>query len=429
MVSENGCRMKPITGVALGEAKKVLHRCRHERGFNASAPLGSQRGYHGVWARDCVITCLGASLLNDVELQTGLVDSLRTLRQVQRPNGHIPVNVLADTGQPGKRGLPGPIDGNLWYVLGCWYAHTTAPDDEFLSEAWPSVGSAMQWLQCHDLNDTGLLHAAESSNWMDIFGQHGNVLYDNALYYACHRAMARMAEHLGEDGDGYDRAAERTAERFELRFWVDEQEESGPRGEVSEQWGREFEIVRGLCGSRPYFLPWLDFHSFGTYLDVLGNLLAILLGLADRGGHTDPILDFINRSRLDQPFPGRAIYPLVQPGDLAWREYYRRGGLNLPHCYHNGGIWPFIGGFQVAALVCGGRIEEAETALVALAELNKLGRFTTWEFNEWFNGETYAPLGLPYQAWSAGMYVFAYEAVSRRQVPVLPRLNPAHTEA
>ena len=34
--------------------------------------------------------------------------------------------------------------------------------------------------------------------------------------------------------------------------------------------------------------------------------------------------------------------------------------LNLPHYYHNGGIWPFIGGFYVAALVKAGRLKEAQ---------------------------------------------------------------------
>ena len=45
----------------------------------------------------------------------------------------------------------------------------------------------------------------------------------------------------------------------------------------------------------------------------------------------------------------RAIYPPVEPGDPDWRDYY--GTLNLPNHYHNGGIWPFLGGFYVAALV------------------------------------------------------------------------------
>ena len=40
----------------------------------------------------------------------------------------------------------------------------------------------------------------------------------------------------------------------------------------------------------------------------------------------------------------------LQPGDKDWRDYYRVRNLNLPHHYHNGGAWPFIGGFYVAVI-------------------------------------------------------------------------------
>ena len=48
-------------------------------------------------------------------------------------------------------------------------------------------------------------------------------------------------------------------------------------------------------------------------------------------------------------WPLRSLTPVVRPGDPDWRDYY--GTLNVPHHYHNGGVWPFIGGFYVAALV------------------------------------------------------------------------------
>ena len=54
---------------------------------------------------------------------------------------------------------------------------------------------------------------------------------------------------------------------------------------------------------------------------------------------------------------GRAIHPPIQPGDKNWRDYLSFGGrkrgldvLNLPDPYHNGGIWPVVGGFYVASL-------------------------------------------------------------------------------
>ena len=99
----------------------------------------------------------------------------------------------------------------------------------------------------------------------------------------------------------------------------------------------------------------------------------------------------------------------MQPGDSDWRDYY--GALNVPHHYHNGGVWPFLGGFYVAALVKASRTEAASHALQQLAELNRSGHF-----NEWHHGESGAPMGAEDQAWSAGMYLFACECVRRGEV-------------
>ena len=43
----------------------------------------------------------------------------------------------------------------------------------------------------------------------------------------------------------------------------------------------------------------------------------------------------------------------------------------MPGDYHNGGIWPFIAGFYVAALVAAGRYQLAEEKLLALTEIVK----------------------------------------------------------
>jgi hypothetical protein len=156
-----------------------------------------------------------------------------------------------------------------------------------------------------------------------------------------------------------------------------------------------------------YYLPYLGFRAVGEWFDSLGNLMAILAGVAD-AQRAAAILDFISRRKVDE-WPVRSLTPAVQPGDPDWRDYY--GTLNTPHHYHNGGVWPFIGGFYVAALVAAGRCDEAAIALQKLAELNQRG-----EFNEWHHGETGDPMGVKDQAWSAGMYLFAYECVRRGRV-------------
>jgi len=72
----------------------------------------------------------------------------------------------------------------------------------------------------------------------------------------------------------------------------------------------------------------------------------------------------------------------------------------------------------VAVLVEAGRLDEALRQLEKLAEVNRLGINEEWEFNEWCHGRTGRPMGYPHQAWSAGMYAFAYRCVRDGRVPV-----------
>lgn len=153
--------------------------------------------------------------------------------------------------------------------------------------------------------------------------------------------------------------------------------------------------------------PTLVFAQWASGFDTLGNLLAILTDVAD-AARAAVILDFIDRHKM-AVHPIRSLTPVIQPGDTDWRDYY--ASLNSPDNYHNGGIWPFIGGFYVAALVKAGRLEQARAAFDRLTELNRMG-----EFNEWHQGETAEPLGVKAQAWSAGMYLFAAECVAREKV-------------
>ncbi len=162
-----------------------------------------------------------------------------------------------------------------------------------------------------------------------------------------------------------------------------------------------------LCDAE-YYLPYVSFREPGEWFDTLGNLLAILSGVADER-QTDRILDFIDIHGLDR-HPSPSIYPAVLPGSREWRDYYE--SLNLPHHYHNGGIWPFIGGFYVAALVKAKRYRNAVSALARLTDLNRES-----EFCEWLHGETLVPMGVRDQAWSAGMYLYAAECVGTGLVP------------
>ncbi|HEU4749470.1 MAG TPA: glycoside hydrolase 100 family protein, partial [Acidimicrobiia bacterium] len=129
---------------------------------------------------------------------------------------------------------------------------------------------------------------------------------------------------------------------------------------------------------------------------------------------------------INRPYPVSCLYPAVQSGADDWKDYFLVNFLNLPHHYHNGGIWPFIGGLWVRFLHRLGRQELAHRELEALAETCRQGLRGEWEFNEWLHGETGRPMGKCHQAWSAASYIQAYQEVHKTTLsPDVIPLDPA----
>ncbi len=408
-----------IVSEASQRAVEVLRRCLTPYGFKASALSG---GYPQVWGRDAPITALGALASGDDALIDGVRASLTSLTTTQTDLGMIHLNVDTRTGQVTTENA-GAVDANLWFILGHYAYLTARRDDDFLRAQWPALSKALLWLQYQDMNDCGLLEVPEAGDWADLYSVRYNVLYDNVLFVGALRAMTVMAETLGRSDPSYAARAEMVSERINALMWLD-------RPWDGEAFGRQLEQLKALrlewfllyqntatLTEAPFYLPWVGFREFGTVFDGFGNMLAILLGVADEN-RTNLILDHVRAVGADLPFALRAFYPPIYPGDRDWREYFRSRNLNLPHQYHNGGVWPFLGGFYVAALVQAGRRDEAARELEQLAGANREGKHGEWEFNEWIHGLSGRAMGHPYQAWSAGMFLFAKACVDTGQVPL-----------
>jgi len=172
-----------------------------------------------------------------------------------------------------------------------------------------------------------------------------------------------------------------------------------------------------------YYLPWIWKDHDGIreqedWFDSSGNLLAIIFGLAEKK-RAESIIKFIKGHKVNKPYPVKAIYPPIEIHSSEWKDYFSKCIANEPYSYINGGIWPYIGGLYVVALVAVGKIKEAEIELDQLAKTNLLGKEHAWEFNEWIHPITGKASGSDYHAWSAGAYIFAYHAVKQKQVPLI----------
>jgi len=419
---------------ARAEAERVLLANGGELGL-----LGSATAYRQVWARDSMISGLGLLLSGDPEGARIHRRSLETLRRFQTPLGNVPHNVgLPHIPDPALIAHGGSLEGDaegqtpvcdsihagcvdsaLWYIISHYYTHMVVGERDLLEGAWESLERALLWLRYQDSNECGLLEVHEAMDWADLLVNRYNVLYDNVLYYAVWRCMAEMARALGRSFELYRQSADDVRRKINAVLWIGPEE---PRdwhwiGCMRREWLYTLKRIETELVERPFYLPYVAFRDYTDRFDTLGNLLAILFGVADRA-KAGKILHYIGECGLDQPFPVRALYPVINPGDRDWREYYRVRNLNLPHHYHNGGAWPFIGGFYVAALVQSGRLDEARSQLARLTEMNRRGRAREWGFNEWFHGQSGQPMGYDAQSWSAALYLYAQDCVERGEVRV-----------
>jgi glycogen debranching enzyme len=355
-----------------------------------------------------MISLLGARSIPDDCIQSALRASISTLKRHQSVAGEIPNNVDWEAGRTNFRAY---ADAGLWWIIG---SSLLVPDPD-------TVRMILKWYECQDVDHSGLIQMQESADWQDLFCTRGKGLYLNCLYVIALRAAAGVVAHSNAaDSERYIERADQVAEQVNRWFWY--KGDGDMLRHISHTFSTENKQDRDSLGRKrwipekrylvneQYYLPYLGFRAVGEWFDSLGNLLAILGGIADRR-QTQIILDFIARHSLDT-WPLRSLTPAVLPGDPDWRDYY--GMLNLPHHYHNGGVWPFIGGFYVAALLKAGRGDAAEAALRNLAALNLEGGF-----NEWHHGETGAAMGVRDQAWSAGMFLFAFECVRTGQMELV----------
>jgi len=214
-------------------------------------------------------------------------------------------------------------------------------------------------------------------------------------------AYSKILEHLGQT----DRAADylrwsQHAKKVILRsFWpstAPEQTEGIP----------SFSDVQFALGDARYLVAQISPFNYSWRCDVYANILAYLMNLVDKE-RAMMTFRFMWGSGVNEPGPVQNLYPPVHAGDPEWREYFTVNLLNLPNHYHNGGIWPFIGGLWVRYIHKLGMSDLARRELVNLARLCSHGVSQQWEFNEWHHGITGRPMGKVYQAWTAASFIRA----------------------
>ncbi len=354
------------------KAKETIRKCSTKHGLFASA---GKSGYNAVWARDSMISFLGASLIKDKSFKNTFKQSLILLGNNQSEKGQIP-NCVDKFSRRKPHVDFASIDSSLWYIIGHFSYRKRYNDNSLFNKQ--KIQKAFNWLQCQDFGEKGMLTQLPTTDWQDAFPhKYGYTISTQALYYKVLTLMGKQKE------------------KGRLKFMVNENEDT-------KLWNGEFYFSYRWKNHNKY-------KEIGEWFDSLGNILAIVFDLADNK-NAEKIINYIYRKKINIPYALKAIYPPIMKGTKNWQDYFEDCDARKPYNYLNGGIWTFIGGFYVLSLIKLRKFKKAEDELKKLAEAN-----IKENFPEWIDPLTKGAYG-KLQAWSAGVYILAYESLKERKI-------------
>ncbi len=382
MTSENHDLIESTEKAAL---EVLLH---NSKGPFSDLPRTAGWGYPEPYTRDLLISVLGISASKNPALIKSMRRVLETLAKNQSDKGQIP-SLVHD-----KNNL-GSSDTTPLFLIAIGVFRKVLDDPLFLKDA---VDKALLWMEYQCPTNHYLIAQQPTSDWRDEQWVPGYGLFVNTLTYTGLKLLEK------------DESAKNLGNAMNLPTYTSDRSHTSPH--------------EGLAiKDKPYYALWSYKVYSSDRFDLLGNSLAILSGLATPTKAKD-MVEWIEREcasmRKNKVLAVDLtpnLFPFIEPDDADWWPRYSK--FNLPGDYHNGGIWPFISGFYIAALVAAKKYDLAEKKLLALTKLIKTARNKELEFgfNEWYKAQDGKPMGQDWQTWSASNYLYATRCVTEKRTP------------
>ena len=369
----------------------LLH---NSHGSVKGLPRTAGWGYPEPYTRDLLISILGIATTGNAELMQSVSNVILTLSKSQTENGQIPSMVNDSTNL-------GSSDTTPLFLVAAGIFRIILDDPNFLESA---VDKALKWMEYQCPTNHYLIAQQPTSDWRDEQWVPGYGLFVNTLTYSGLKLLGKekKAKNLG-DAIG------------QLTYTSDTTRSCKHEGLAIKD--------------KPYYALWSYKVYSSERFDLLGNSIAILSGLASPERAKEIIKWIENECEVMHMTKNLVLgltpnfFPFILPDDPDWIPRYYE--FNNPGDYHNGGIWPFISGFYIAALVAAMEFELAEKNLLALTNLIKTGRNQKLEFgfNEWYKAQTGKPMGQDWQTWSAANYLYASACVLERRTPFFEEIK------
>jgi len=345
-------------------------------------------GYPEPYTRDLMFSILGVAVSGNKKLVDSIRKVLETLAKNQTERGHIP-SLVHDNEDRGSS------DSTPLFLMGVGIYRKLTGETDFLDAA---VKKSLTWMEYQSPSDRYLVAQQPTSDWRDEQWVTGYGLFVNTLVYS-------YLKLLGQN----DRADKVKQEMG--RFTI--------TGGTIHHHVHEGLVVK----HKPYYAFWsYKIHSSERF-DLLGNSIAILSGIASPT-RANEMISWIEaecsvmkqRGDLSIDLPPN-FFPYIKTDDPDWLPRYKI--FNNPGEYHNGGIWPFICGFYIAALVAAKRYTLANEKLLELTHCITQSTSDELEFgfNEWHKAQDGKPKGQDWQTWSAALYLYAAKCVEGKCTP------------
>ena len=351
-------------------------------------------GYPEPYTRDLMFSILGIVVSENQKLIESIRRVLETLAKNQTERGHI-TSLVHDKENRGSS------DTTPLFLLGVGIFRKATGEHDFLQDA---VRKALTWMEYQSPSDRYLVAQQPTSDWRDEQWVIGYGLYVNTIVYSYLRLL-----------DQHEKADKIRKEIRRVTI-------SG--GELHRH------VHEGLVVQhKPYYAFWSYKIYSSERFDLLGNSLAILSGIASTS-KAEKIISWIEEQCTGMRKNGELsidlppnFFPFIKPEDFDWHVRY--SAYNNPGEYHNGGIWPFICGIYIAALVAAKRYKLAEEKLLALTYIIKISNTKSIDFgfNEWIKAQDGKPMGQDWQTWSAALYLYAVKCVEEKRTPFFDEIR------